>query len=269
VAPETFSSELGDAHEHGDAKRDSFSNEFRGASQSLIETHRPPSINGRGRVGLVFAIVLLFASLGGGAWALWYWSEPIGQWIAGLGRQTDPADSEPASEAEQPVAALTPDLPVEPAVEKVFGIRGVPDGSSNDPVPLPTPEPPLPSETQPLQPDPPTQPDAPVQPSPSGGSIQIMSTDVRGKVAASAVNARLAKLDEALAGCWTKAGATGPVELVLRFGIKWNGQAQAISLVGGSEALHGCVRAALPTSGWPQPRDGGEAKVTRTWKLAG
>lgn len=261
--PETFSSELGDAHEHGEPKRDSFSNEFRGASASLIERDRPPSINGgRGRVALALAVVLLFALLGGSGWALWYWREPIGQWIAGLGQQTEPvAESEP--EAPALPAAAAPDLPAEPAVEKTFGIRGAPNGSE----PLATPEPPQPATTPQDPTAQPAQPDPPVQPPPSGGSIQIVSTNVRGKVAGATVNARLAKLDDALAGCWTKAGGTGPIELVLSFGIKWNGRVQSISVRGGSEALHTCVRAALPTSGWPQPRDGGEATVTRTWKL--
>jgi hypothetical protein len=262
VAPETFSSELGDVHEHGKPKRDSFSDEFRGASASLIEKDRPPAIDRSGRVGIAVLLVLLIMAITFCGFMLWYFAEPIGHWFAGLGRQSE-AVAEIEPEAPEPAVAVTPDLPAEPAVEKVFGIRGAPDGSG----PLPTPEPSLPEpplSEPPVQPPPPVPP---VQPSPSGSNIQIMTTDVRGKVSSSAIETRLAKLDEALAGCWAKAGGTGPVELVLSFGIKWNGSAQGISLRGGSEALHACVRAALPTSGWPQPRDGGEAKVTRTWKL--
>jgi hypothetical protein len=109
VPKESFSSEIGDVHERrGD--RPSFTNEFLGASESLIEEHRPPRILDAGRRGrrLMLGIILGCAALTGGGWALWYWSAPIGEWIAGLGRQGDDASAEAPAEAEAPPEAPTP-----------------------------------------------------------------------------------------------------------------------------------------------------------------
>lgn len=259
--PETFSSEIGEPHGLDPRERDSFNTEFRGASDSLIRNDRPKPIGGRGRTG-IFLIVLVFAAplLGFAAFALWYWSEPIGSWIAGLGSPGEPAvETESEGEPEEVAAKL--DLPAEPPVEKVFGIKGAPDGSE----PAPEPQQPDPPQQPDQQPQPP--PDPPPQPDSPGAKIETISTNVRGKVSSSSIHSRLSKVDEALAKCWAGAGAAGPVELVLSFGIKWNGKLQGISLRGGSETLHGCVRQALPTSGWQQPSDGGDASVTRTWKL--
>jgi hypothetical protein len=252
VPPETFSSELHDVHERRPGDRDSFNDEFRGASDSLIASDRPELVGGRGRGAVIaMAVTLMLPVLIGGGLALWYWSVPIGHWLAGTEPQ-DESTAEPEPEAAEPVAVTpTPDAPPQPAVEKVFGIRGTPDGSE----PSPT--------TAPVQADPPLQPDA------SAGTIAAVSTTVRGNVGSTAVNAELDELDAALLACHAKAGASGSVELVLSFGITRDGNLQAISLGGGSEALHACVREALPTSGWPQPLDGGdgEASVSRTWKL--
>jgi hypothetical protein len=254
--PETFSSEIGDPQGLDPRDRDSFSTEFRGASDSLIRKDRPEPIGGRGRIGvLLVVLIFLVPVLGFGAFALWYWSESLGNWIAGIGRQTEPATGAEVPVEEAPQEVATEPL-AEPPVEKVFGIKGAPDGTA----PLPEPEP--------VQPELPTQPDTPVQPpQPPATKIETVSTNVRGKVGSSTINSRLAKVDAALPTCWANAGAAGPVELVLGFGIKWNGNLQGISLKGGSETLHACVRKALPTSGWPKPSDGGDASVTRTWKL--
>jgi hypothetical protein len=255
VSNETFSSELRDVHERRPGERDSFNDEFRGASDSLIAKDRPELVGGRGR-GAVIALVLTLSLpvLIGAPVAIWYWAEPIGHWLAGTEAQVEA--TEPAMEPE-PVApvAVTP-TPEPPAVEKVFGIRGAPDGSD----PGPTPEP--------VQPDAPVQ-DPPLQPDAPASQIEAVSTTVRGNVGSTAVSAELDKLDAALVACWTKTGASGSIELQLDFGITRDGNLRDISLSGGSEALHTCVREALPTSSWPQPLDGGggEASVNRTWKL--
>lgn len=194
----------------------------------------------------MFATLMLPVVIGGGL-ALWYWSVPIGHWLAGTDPQAQPtAESEAEPELVEPAPSTTPAVAPEPAVEKVFGIRGAPDGS----------------EPGGLEP-------APVQPDQPGSSIEAVSTTVRGNVGSTAVNAELDKLDAALLACKAKAGGSEPVELALSFGITRDGHLQAITLGGGSEALHACVREAMPTSGWPQPLDGGggEATVSRTWKL--
>ena len=71
----------------------SFSTEFRGASDSLIERdQRPDPIGGGGRGGRVLLVIVLLAGvLGGGGYALWYWSEPIGECIASWKIDAPPA----------------------------------------------------------------------------------------------------------------------------------------------------------------------------------
>jgi hypothetical protein len=267
VERETFSSELRDVHERRPGDRDSFNDEFRGASDSLIEKDRPSMVGGRGRGAVVaMAVVLLLPLLIGGGIALWYWRVPIGSWLAG----TEPAaeiEPEPAAKEQPVIAAPTPDLPpAEPAVEKVFGIRGVPDENA----PLPTPEPVQPEP--PVQPDPPAQPNPqpipPVQPTAVGSKIEAVSTNVSGSVESTAVSIALDKLDQPLAACWeqAKAAATEPIELELSITITRDGTMQTYSVGGGNEGLNACVRAAVPSTGWPRPR-AGVASVTRTWKL--
>lgn len=234
-------------HERRAGDRDSFNDEFHGASDSLIAKDRPELVGGRGR-GAVFAMVatLMLPVVIGGGLAIWYWSVPIGNWLAGTEPQTQPAaEGEAEPELVEPAPSTTPEVPPEPAVEKVFGIRGVPDGSEPG-----------------LEP-------APDQPDQPASDIEAISTTVRGNVGSTAVSAELDKLDAALMACKAKAGGSEPVELELSFGITRDGHLQAIAFNGGSEALRACVREAMPTSGWPQPLDGGggEATVSRTWKL--
>lgn len=194
------------------------------------------------------AIVLLTGLLGGGGYALWYWSEPIGEWIASWTADWA-AEDEPADEPA--VVEPEPETPTEPARE--FGVQGVQDDSE-------TPS----TKTPPVQPEP-----APV---PTIASIETASTAVSGKVSSSTVKARLAPVDAALKGCWQTAASKPEtkrsVELRLRFSIKWNGRSFGVSVTGEApESVRTCVRDALPRTGWPQPRDGGDANVTRVWTL--
>jgi hypothetical protein len=216
----------------------------------------------------MLGILLVSAALIGGGWSLWYWSAPIGAWIAGLGRETETeAELEPAPIEVAPEVEPPPTPPAE--LEKVFGIRGAPDDAGPE---LPT-EPELPVEPQ----TPPTEPELPVEPQTPAAprvstTIQSTATKVRGKVSGAAVASRLALVDAALPSCWAdaiEAGATGPVELELSLGIRWSGHANGIGVSGGSDALDKCVRAAVPGAGWPKPRDGGDASVTRRWTLGG
>jgi hypothetical protein len=258
VERETFSSEFRDVHERRPGDRDSFNDEFRGASDSLIEKDRPSMVGGRGRGAVVaMAVVLLLPLLIGGGIALWVWRVPIGSWLAGSEPETE---TEPVAK-DPVVAAPIPDLPpAEPAVEKVFGIRGAPDENAALPIPEPVqPEPPV-------QPDPPAQPNSPVQPTPPGSKIEAVSTNVSGTVASTAVSLALDKLDPPLAACWANAGAPEPIELELSLTIARDGSMQTYSLGGGNEGLNACVLAALPSKGWPRPREG-VATVTRKWKL--
>jgi hypothetical protein len=269
--PETFSSEIGDVHERKGAES-SFTNEFRGASDSLIERDRPPRPLDVGRRArrLLLVIVLLVGLLGGGGWALWYWSEPIGEWIASWGRSEEaPPAPAPVEQAEPVQAEPEPSEPEEP---RVFGVKGAPEGSETPselptPSPIDTPAPGEPGEGLPTEPL-----DAPESPESKAASVVIGSTSVRGKVASSTINSRLAPVDAALQGCWAseaaKPATKRPVTVNLRFGIKWNGRTYAIAVDGDApDTVLKCVRAALPSSGWPQPRDGGEATVARSWSL--
>jgi hypothetical protein len=257
VSNETFSSELGDVHERRRNDRDSFNDEFRGASESLIAKDRPPLVGGRGRGAVIaLAIALMLPLLIGGPIAIWYWAVPIGHWLAG----TEPvAEPKPEPEVTEPVAPTpTPEPPPQPTVDKVFGIRGAPEGGQPEPTP------------EPVQPDLPAQPEpTPEQPDVPAGKLEAVSTSVRGSVDSTAVNANLDNLDTALLACWAKAGSNASVDLELSFGIAANGTLQAVAVKGGSEALQACVRDMVPARGWPQPRNGGEASVTRAWKLGG
>ena len=269
--PETFSSEIG--HVQREDEGSSFTNEFRGASDSLIERDRPPRPLdvGRRTRRVLWTVVLLAGVLGGGGWALWYWSEPIGEWIASWNPGEEPASTTAPVEAVEP-AQPEPEQPSEPEPPPVFGIKGAPEGSSSEP-----PNPPPIDTTQP-QPQP-SEPGEglPVEsldgPPPSkAASVSIGATSVRGKVASATVSSRLAPVDAALEACWTSAAAKPetkrPASVNLRFGIKWNGRTFAIAVDGDAlESVRECVRKALPSSGWPQPRDGGEASVTRSWSL--
>lgn len=250
--PETFDSEIGDAHER--KKPDSsFSTEFRGASDSLIERERPsPALDvGRGS-GWIVWLILALALLGGGGYALWYWSEPIGAWIAGWKRDeaAPPAPEQPAEVVPEPAKPE----PTEP--EPVFEID---DSPTKPPTPVVVGGDELPVE----------QLDDPNKPA----KIRSGATAARGgKVSLPDVNAKLSAVDTALEGCWESAIADPatkrPVSLTLRFTIKASGGASAIEVDGGApESVQSCVRSALPSDGWPKPSDGVEANISRTWSL--
>lgn len=275
--PETFSSEIG--HVQPNSDRSSFNDEFRGASDSLIERDRPPHPIHVGRRGrrLLFVIVVL-AVLGSGGWAVWYWSEPIGEWIASWNRSEAPVSASDPVEPEEP--AQPEPVPSEPEPEPVFGVKGAPEGSE----PAPPIEPPIDNPTidnpaidppQPIEPGEglPVEPlDTPPTSTSKAASVAVAATNVRGKVASASVSSKLAVVDKALEGCWTSAAAKPetkrPASVKLRFGIKWNGRAFGIAVEGDApEAVRKCVREAVPSSGWPQPRDGGEAQVSRDWSL--
>lgn len=273
---DTFSSEFLGANERGSQhdsfsdefrgapeaqKHDSFSNEFRGVSEPAFRDERPSGVyrrRGGGKLGWILAIIAVALVLfGGGAWAVWYWSEPIGAWLASLGETEALAPPEASTEAE-PAVEPAPEVPAEPPVEKVFGIKGAPEGADAEPLPTG-------AEGLPVEPLAGPQPTTPPT---AARTIETLTTQVRGKVSSGGVGSRLAGVDAALRECWARSAA-GSVELELRFGIKWNGKAHSISVTGGDEALQRCVKQALPSGGWPHPSDGGDASVTRRWKLSG
>ncbi len=263
--PETFSSEIGDLHERrGD--RPSFTNEFEGASDSLIERERPPRPIDVGRRGrrLMFWLIFSLALVGGGGWALWYWSESIGEWIASWNASDEP---EPTVQPQtEPTPVEQP--PAEPKPTKVFGVKGAPEDSEpTTPVTPPT----IPTDGESLPVVPLDSPPA-NQPTVKPASVVTASTSVRGKVSSAKIGSKLAVVDTALKGCWTTAAAKPetkrPASLSSSFSIKWNGRLLSSSVTGDApESVKACVREALPSSGWPQPRDGGEGQVTRTWTL--
>lgn len=259
--PRTFGSDIGHVQERGSDQ--SFSDEFRGASDSLIERDRPPrplDIGRRGRrmmFWLIFAIVVV----AGGGTALWYWSEPIGEWIASWNAADEP---QPATDTQEPEPAPVQDPPTEPDPTKVFGVKGVEGSETSMPVVDP-PVDPTGGEGVPVEP-------LDTEPLPKPASVSVASTTIRGKVSSASVGSRLAVVDKALEGCWTSAAARPetkrPATLTLSFGIKWNGRSLSSSIEGDAPAaVQACVREALPGSGWPQPRDGGDASVVRRWTL--
>jgi len=226
----------------------------------------------------VVGILVLLLTLGSvGGWALWRWWEPIQSWIASLGSEEDqgedPADTETSgapTEDEQPGDTEAEATTGEPA--RGFGIRG----SGGDPGPT--------EAATGADPKSPTEAatseggavDSNPKPPAAGGAakVETLSTDIRGRVARTAVEAKLAKVDTALDSCWTKAaaaGTKGPLELELRFQIRWNRRTSGVKVSGEGvpKAVITCVRRALPGSAWPEPRDMGTAKVSRRWRLGG
>jgi len=264
--PNTFSSEIGDVHERR-AKRDSFSNEFRGASDSLLEDTRPPRPLEVGRRGrrIMAAIILVALVVGAGGSLFWYYSEDIGLWIAGLSAGSEDG-GETGAEAEDEAEAEPPE---ESEPDKQFGIRGVP-GEGEGEAGASTGEPAPAADTGA---DAEAKPPPEATPPASGGeaTVEIASTQVRGKVWSKAVERKLEDADAALASCWkaeVAKGKAGPLELTVEFRIKWSGRRSGLQFTGGTPALDSCVSDAIGYGGWPEPRDGGEARVTRTWTLS-
>ncbi|MFO7566076.1 MAG: hypothetical protein R6X02_25755 [Enhygromyxa sp.] len=254
--PETFSSEIGDVHERPQAAT-SFSTEFRGASDSLIDRERQPRLIGRSRGAKVLVIMVLVAGLlGGGGFALWYWAEPVGEWLASLNPSDAPAPA-PEPAPTQPAAAPEP-APKEPEPTPPLDDPPAGDGASVAPTPMPTPiggE--LPVEEL----------DNPIKPA----KVKSGATSARGRVSIPSVNAKLTAVDTAIEGCWEGAIADPqtkrPATLTLRFTIGQDGGASGISVTGSApSSLTSCVRGALPGSGWPKPSDA-EATITRSWTL--
>jgi hypothetical protein len=255
--PETFDSKISHEHERERLPERSFSNAFLGASDSLIERDQPPrqiDVARRSRRGM-YVLMLIVALLVGGGWAFWYWAEPIGEWIASLGPGHEPAP--PSEQQPEPAPVEEPEpAPVQPEVA-----------------------PPEPEPIQPETPPPPIAPpvagELPVEPldTPNAPAKSVVgTTTVRGQVSSATVGSRLAAVDTALGECWTTAAAEPetkrPATVTLHFVIKWSGKASGIKVDGDvPDTVSSCVRKAVPTGGWPQPRDGGEATVTRSWRL--
>lgn len=276
--PETFSSEIGDLHEGRPNQPDqSFDGEFVGAGDSMLRDRRPPTAlesSGGGKKALIVLAVLL--AVGGGAgWAVWHWWEPIRAQL-GLAGADGEQTAEDAGEAGDAVATNaevgaetgdesgSEDTDSGDAAEPSEG-EGEGEGETEAPEPASTEtgEPPEPAGTE-------TGP-AP-EPTPAAPKVEILSTAVRGRVSQSTIESKLVKVDQALDGCWADAvgaGAKGPIELVLKFSIRWNRKASAIKVTGegASSELTKCVRRAVPVGGWPEPRDLGTAHVTRRWTL--
>ncbi len=209
---------------------------------------------------MLFVAILILALLGGGGFSLWYWSAPIGEWIASWNPDEAPAQAD--AEAEAPDAPEPEPAPEPAQPPKVFGVKGA-EGSEPEPAQPSTSPPTSAGEPAPVEPQPVEQPPA---------RVSVAATSVRGQVSRARVEAQLAAVDEALERCWAaaaaKPGIRRPAALTLSFAIKWNGRLISSSVSGDAPAaVEACAREALPSSGWPLPRDGGEGRVSREWAL--
>jgi hypothetical protein len=256
LVPETFSDEIGDVHEQRGGPRHTFSNEFRGASDSLIERERPLrplEASRRGR-RLVRWVIVIAAALGGAGWALWSWSEPLGEWLLSWGAEDEVA----TASTPEPEPASPPQPAPQPEPQQPAALDETPSETTGEPT------------DEPGSPEP--EPEPAPTPTPAKTTVTVRSTRVRGAVSSSRVSTRLAAVDRALQGCWTSAVAKPetkrPAEVTLNFSIRWNGRAQGISVSGDApEDLRRCARDALPITGWPMSSDGGNVTVNRTWTL--
>jgi hypothetical protein len=272
--PETFSSELAGLQERGN-RPPSFNQEFRGLSDSqIVITERPPRERGKlGPLGMGVAVVLGVAlgvaMVAAGAYFGLDYLEHRGE--------AEADEAVPEIEAEVPVPKVEPEPPVDPWAETPplkYDGEALPwpppnwDGQTPppaDPTPTPTPDiTPTPTPTPAPTPTP--------SPTPSAGkpSAVLIDGSIRGKI--SSLSARLGAIDQAVATCWTTAvqqGDRGEHTLALSFTIRWNRKATGVAASGDglSTTMRSCVEQAVPRSGWPEPRDLGEAKVSRRWTL--
>ena len=82
----------------------------------------------------------------------------------------------------------------------------------------------------------------------------------------------MSAIDDEVTKCWASAVASGDQSehtLELHFTIRWNRKATAVKASGAglSTTMIDCVDEAVPRSGWPEPSDLGDAKVSRRWTL--
>ncbi len=249
---ETFSAEIGDVHERGGARPPSFNDEFRGLSDTEIERlganrgHRAGSGIGKTIAAVVVGMLVIAGTAVGGYFAF----SELGPRMFGadVGDETNEL---PAAQ-EEPIA--------EPAQTPASG------GAPSEAPPLADPSEP-PTEAPPVVK--PSEPPPAVVPA---ASVVADSTQVRGRVSTAAVDAHLKAVDQALDECWARAvekGARGPAKVSLRFTIRWNRKATHVDASGDSlpAGIESCIEDALPRSGWPEPRDYGDASVTRSWSL--
>lgn len=263
----TFSSEIGAMHEgpgpgpgsgggrgRGPAFR-TFDDVFEGAPPSRLGDDDQPSMimsRSEGRFWRWVGIPLIVGALVGAGVAMWQFRG----FLFGI----DTGEAEVVAEAETEAEAG--------AAQE----GEAQEGEAPEPEPEPTPEP----EPKP-EPTPTTAGESPIpaEPEPTmafTAKVETLSTAVRGKVSSGTIEAKLRPVDQALETCWADAVAKGQretVELELRFTIKWNRRAQgiAVSGEGASKAVRDCAKGAVPRAGWPEPKDLGNAAVTRRWQL--
>ncbi|NVB41087.1 hypothetical protein G6O69_24825 [Pseudenhygromyxa sp. WMMC2535] len=279
---QTFDSEIGDVHEGGRRLR-TFDDEFEGLPGSQLRDDRPSTMIDRGRrLRAVLSITLILGLTALVAWVVWLWWEPISAW-AGLAsdqEQDQVADAQAGAGSEDGLEVEGADEGVDGDAGEVSALEGeAGEASATAAEPEDAPASASGSADAGEVTDAGSQPEAGADsqpastPTPAAAKVEVASTSVRGRVSQASVESKLKSVDEALAGCWTTAvagGASGPISLELRFTIKWNRRLKSTSVSGegAPAAVTDCVRQALPGAGWPEPRDLGDATVTRTWTLS-
>ncbi len=241
---------------------DTFSDELRGASESLIERSERP----RRRLSspLLPLIIVFGAVLGiaiGGAYALWTSPESVTRFFGGDGDTGESAEPEPKPEPEEE-EGFTPGVD-NPFATDEEGDTGIALGGGDSPdEPTPTPEPaPTPEGTPEATPEPapePTPEPAPEPaPAPTGGKLVLTTADVSvgsgaGGGTKSRVVGKLAEVQQCFDAAAGRGGAPTK-SFSISFKLKWNGKPYGISVGAGDAKFKSCARTAVGGS-YPDPR---------------
>jgi hypothetical protein len=261
---------------------------FEGASDSIIETHRPNLALDPGRRSGAGVVLLVFILVVGGlGFAAWWFRAELSGFLDGDGGDTEGAPESESEDApgdgdetgdEGSASTPPPDLPAAapppPPQPKPSPWGGTPSGDPVADTPPTTgttgttgtpgttgttgatgPSAPAPEPTQ--NPPGPTEP-----PSTPATSVEVTRTSAR--ITGSSSSRTLSVIDQLmpkLQGCADANRPSSTVALETRFTIKWNGGAKGVRVTGGETALMSCFRSTLARARYPQPPPGKDGVV--------
>ncbi len=265
---------------------------FEGASDSMIDKHRPglaldPGRRSRTWIWVLIVFVLLI--VGGGVTA-WLWGDDIAAWFTSSGESdtdAEPADTEAApsdENGEETGAAATGATGPSGGTGATGAATGATTGSATGtaptgaastggdapphawPLPATGGETPTPATGTPT-PATGTPTPATGTPTPTAGRSEVSWASLStSSVSKSRVQTLYAGLPDAAKACISSLGLSGQSfsgSVDFTVGVKWNGSLQSlrISSTGVPEAMEGCIKDAIPRSRYPKPPPGKDGTV--------